>query len=291
MTSSCVYYSPLSSAIARTVDLASYTIQSLSPPVVYESGPSSGGFCGSSLLNEKFSEYLVIRDAKFRDSSWWNQEAHNLALDCFERDIKPQFRGNDRVCWIDFDGNYDRLRGERKWDNVAIPGRELREEVFKPVINEVLTLVQNQIGESQSEVTAVLVAGGFSQNKYFEEMLREAVSGNVQVHFVPDKYVYVLTQSYGEALQLTNLCSSNTAVLHGALIKMLAEEGKDSLSPLVSRRHLGTSQSVPFDPRKHAASEKYWSQLSNEFRVEEMQWFVVKVLSSIFQFGHSPRRL
>jgi hypothetical protein len=189
----------------RMVDLISYTVESLSPPVVYESATSSGGFCGSSFLNEKFSEYL---DARLRDFSGWNQEAQSLALGCFERDIKPKFFGSDEVFWIHLDGLPGSLRREIEKNRVAIPGKDLREKVFEPVINEVLTLVRNQIRKTQSEVKAILVVGGFGQNMYLKEMLRGAVRRNVQVHFLANRYIYAFTQSYEETLQLTTYATA-----------------------------------------------------------------------------------
>ena len=42
-------------------------------------------------------------------------------------------------------------------------------QIFEPVIQEVLTLVQGQIASTGKKVKAVLMVGGFGQNAYLRE--------------------------------------------------------------------------------------------------------------------------
>lgn len=48
--------------------------------------------------------------------------------------------------------------------------------IFKPVVNEVLALVMGQIAATKTSVKAVLLVGGFGQNTYLRESIRQAVA-------------------------------------------------------------------------------------------------------------------
>lgn len=53
-------------------------------------------------------------------------------------------------------------------------GAELR-EVFRPVVDEVITLVKGQVRATKKKVKAVLLVGGFGQSAYLRDSIRGAV--------------------------------------------------------------------------------------------------------------------
>lgn len=53
-------------------------------------------------------------------------------------------------------------------------GAELR-GVFRPVIDEVITLVKGQVRATKKKVKAVLLVGGFGQSAYLRDSIRGAV--------------------------------------------------------------------------------------------------------------------
>jgi hypothetical protein len=174
--------------LGRTVDLVSYTVQSLQPsPSVKEAASGSGDLCGSSFLNRIFSKYLEDRMHSNRN---WNDDYLEDAIRFFEEDIKPKFTGDDEIRYIRVRGLPDNpiygIRNKR----VEISGRDLRERVFKPVIQEIQTLVQKQIDatiEGGARVKAVLLAGGFGRNAYLKMKLQETVGEHIKVRLVEER--------------------------------------------------------------------------------------------------------
>ncbi len=54
--------------------------------------------------------------------------------------------------------------------------------IFEPVVKEVLRLVTGQIMAAKRHVKAVILVGGFGQNAYLRDAIREEVkSSNVEV--------------------------------------------------------------------------------------------------------------
>lgn len=63
-------------------------------------------------------------------------------------------------------------------------------EIFKPVVNEVVKLVTDQIAASQTHIKAVLMVGGFGQSAYLRDCIRQAVSKDgVEVMQSPNGYL------------------------------------------------------------------------------------------------------
>ena len=52
---------------------------------------------------------------------------------------------------------------------LAIPGHVLRREVFAPVVDQVLQLVDNQLRKLDRAVDALLLVGGFAGSHYLKE--------------------------------------------------------------------------------------------------------------------------
>lgn len=57
---------------------------------------------------------------------------------------------------------------------VVLGAAELK-GVFRPVIDEVITLVKGQIRATKKKVKAVLLVGGFGQNSYLRDTIRGVV--------------------------------------------------------------------------------------------------------------------
>ena len=74
-----------------TVDLISYTVNSLKPTLsVRESGPGSGTLCGSTFLNRIFQKYIVD---KLSALPGWDDDILEEAVKRFDLVVKRQFRG------------------------------------------------------------------------------------------------------------------------------------------------------------------------------------------------------
>ena len=68
---------------------------------------------------------------------------------------------------------------------LEVTGLEMK-NIFDPVVNEVLQLVKGQIEATKNSVKAVLLVGGFSENRYLRKRIREAV-GSIEVILSPNR--------------------------------------------------------------------------------------------------------
>lgn len=57
---------------------------------------------------------------------------------------------------------------------VVLRAAELR-GVFRPVIDEVITLVKGQVRATKKKVKAIILVGGFGQSAYLRDSIRDAV--------------------------------------------------------------------------------------------------------------------
>ena len=155
--------------------MISYTVKEIGDqPVIYESARGTGDVCGSSFLNRIFDYRLRIRFAKF--PAWFDKGYHDEAMRVFETRIKREYTGDRRQkLRIPARGLDDNADLGIESNQVKISGKEL-EEVFKPVISAILSLVAAQMRHTPKPVQKVLLAGGFGQNKYLLERIQKAVA-------------------------------------------------------------------------------------------------------------------
>jgi hypothetical protein len=123
-------------------------------------------------------------------------------------------------------------------NKLNLPPDDVR-EILKPVIDEVVKLVLEQIRNTHKDVKAVLLVGGFGGSRYLYQRLLETVPKNTSV----------LQPGFGWS-----------AVVQGALLRGLADcdpqRGRVRLTSRVARKHVGTITSVIFDEKKHLMSRR-----------------------------------
>ncbi len=69
---------------------------------------------------------------------------------------------------------------------MRLTGAEVR-TIFEPVVKDILGLVRGQIKATNTQVKAVLMVGGFGQNAYLRERIREEIKGdNIEVMQSPN---------------------------------------------------------------------------------------------------------
>ncbi|PPQ68984.1 hypothetical protein CVT25_009169 [Psilocybe cyanescens] len=64
---------------------------------------------------------------------------------------------------------------------LSIPGVLLRREVFDPVVNEVLQLIEDQIARVDQPIHALLLVGGFAGSEYLKQRVQEQFSSRIRV--------------------------------------------------------------------------------------------------------------
>ncbi|OAG11476.1 putative Hsp70 family chaperone [Paraphaeosphaeria sporulosa] len=263
-----------------TVDLASYTIESLKRDQILHcklagAATGSGGLCGSSFLNRIFQAYL---EKKLEDYPAWDSEFMVEALRAFEDQIKPEFTDEHQ------EEKVIRIHGlkESKPHGVAkniliLTTEELRKHVFDEVISKIEGLVRDQINNTRRPVTAVLLAGGFGKNPYLKRRL-EQIDAVVR-----------------NKIRVQRIDNGDTAIARGALVAGLAGLGKN-LQPedddgafnvistrtveVVSRlagRHYGTAALESFEEGVDPESRRQHRKKRDDGdKIEKITWFARK---------------
>ncbi|KAG4432939.1 hypothetical protein IFR05_011585 [Cadophora sp. M221] len=241
-----------------TVDLISYTIEQLEPTLqVKEAAPGSGGLCGSTYLNRRFQEFLV---SKLGQEEGFDHETVSDAMKKFDEEIKREYSPNvpNPNYWVPVPGLATNPRLGIRRNKLTLPPDDVR-EILKPVIDEVIQLVREQIRSTEREVKAVLLVGGFGGSQYLLERLKETLT----------KTTVILQPGYGWS-----------AVVRGALLRGLSDcdpqHSKVRLTSRVARKHIGVTCSVEFDETKHLMSRRYFREFSGGWRTNVMSWFITK---------------
>ncbi|KAL8771827.1 MAG: hypothetical protein Q9209_002765 [Squamulea sp. 1 TL-2023] len=166
-----------------TVDLISYKVSALKPALqIAEVTPGSGSLCGSTFLNRRFQEFL---NDKFGGDEGYDEDVIEEAMKRFEITVKRSFNGNPN-------------------NRYQIPGSDVR-TIFEPVIEEVIALVNGQINATKAQVKAVLLVGGFGQNVYLRDSIRQAVaSKGIEVMQSPNGWTAIVRGALVKALMSTN---------------------------------------------------------------------------------------
>ena len=131
-------------------------------------------------------------------------------------------------------------------------------QVFRPVIQEIIALVQTQMDFCVLKPDAILLVGGFGANPFLRQSLKAAFP-------------------HTEVMQPAN---GWTAVVRGALTKAMAEATPDvckiNISSRIARRYYGLPLSEEFKADKHASPMKYWSPCEGRNQIDVMKWLVRK---------------
>ncbi|KAG4434714.1 hypothetical protein IFR05_009791 [Cadophora sp. M221] len=137
-----------------------------------------------------------------------------------------------------------------RWDDEALAEAMER---FDTVIVE---LVKGQIRDSEMNIKAILLVGGFGQNTYLKERIISAVGG-IDVLQPPNAWTVV-----ARGAVMMGLARSNTALAAVGVISRAA------------RKHYGIELHIDYDAPKHLESRRYFSTQKQTFRVDEMKWFI-----------------
>ncbi|KAI9308454.1 hypothetical protein BJ944DRAFT_174820 [Cunninghamella echinulata] len=171
-----------------TVDLIVFEIDERSGRKLRESTKGHGQSCGSvfldrrmrKLLKKKFKEYLSSIPAS----------AFETMMDTFVDLIKPQFDGvEDQFITLPASMNLESLTNPAiglEDGMLCITAAELKQEVFEPVIKEVLALIEDQLIKAGS-MQAIFLVGGFGSSNYLFERVQQEFNGRVGLVAVPPR--------------------------------------------------------------------------------------------------------
>ncbi|KAL0083644.1 hypothetical protein J3Q64DRAFT_1641945 [Phycomyces blakesleeanus] len=219
-----------------TVDLIVFEIEDSSGvKSLREVTKGSGGSCGSTFLDKNMQKLI---EKRFGSHAKNNKAAIQYLMDHFVTTTKPEFENeDDEYFTVPAVLN---LRGGKMSDIGVDDGRlcisvdELREDVFEPVVKQVLNLISGQINQSQKQIDAIFLVGGFGQSRYLGKRVQDTFK---------DKVGNICVPSRGEI-----------SVMRGAVMF-----GVDpaKVSHRILRRTYGIHISKPFDSLLDPPEKKY----------------------------------
>ncbi|KAK6066752.1 Chaperone protein DnaK [Seiridium cupressi] len=245
-----------------TVDLISYTISKLRPILeVKEAAAGSGALCGSTFLNRRFEHFLRAKLGKERG---FDEEVMADAMERFEEQTKRHFSmsalPNDTfIIPVPGLANNKSLGIQR--GRFFIKAIELQ-QIFEPVILQIIELVKGQISSSNIPIQAVLLVGGFGCSTYLRERLRNALPKETQIMQPPNAWLAVV----------------NGAVMKGLALNAPGRHTVVDIKDRVARKHYGSDFSYRYDEHEHAAyaDKKWYCGLDGCYKVALMKWFIKK---------------
>ncbi|GAB1197359.1 hypothetical protein APSETT444_006652 [Aspergillus pseudonomiae] len=238
-----------------TVDLITFSIVEREPHLrLKEEASGDGSLCGSTFLNRLFENFLKNRLSSIPG---WGRDTLDEAMQRFEMVIKRTFFGDViQDSMIPIPGIADDSAIHVHRGRLRVSGQEMA-DLFKPILEEVHKLVDNQVKSSKKSVKALFLVGGFGQSPYLRRYLRDALPQDIEVLAPVDGW---------------------TAVVRGALMKSLGEispfAAKASVDSRVARKHSGVIYDTEYKSGIH--NRKYWSDFDGHYRIQVMKWFIRK---------------
>ncbi|KAF9511529.1 hypothetical protein BS47DRAFT_1346698 [Hydnum rufescens UP504] len=167
-----------------TVDLAVYKIiGSLTSLEIAEVCARSGSNCGSLFLDLRFRELVRTLVADHPA----HLKANSLAyfMHSFSETDKLAYMGesddSNMFHFTCFNFEHDDPSAGLINGELEIPGSLLRREVFDPVVEQVLKLIEEQIRRAEQCIDALLLVGGFSGSEYLFQRVNETFGSRIKV--------------------------------------------------------------------------------------------------------------
>ncbi|KAI8364738.1 uncharacterized protein BYT42DRAFT_590213 [Radiomyces spectabilis] len=146
-----------------------------------------GGSCGSGFLDMRMRDYIK---RKFAHLGSINDSALEHIMDNFVNIIKPEFDGyEDHFLDLPASMGLGDLTDESiglENGSLCLPAHELRDQVFEPVIVQVLELIEGQLSQSPN-LEAIFLVGGFGQSNYLFHRVEEVFANRVGMIGVPPR--------------------------------------------------------------------------------------------------------
>jgi hypothetical protein len=204
------------------------------------------------------------------------QKTWNMGLKYFEEFVKRNYNEEEHAeINIPFPGLPDNEEAGLDSGFLIMSADQVK-EIFEPVVEEVINLVEGQVQSIRQNgglVCGIVLVGGFGQSNYLYNRMK--------AHYnmaPPPPYTvrptHAVALSSPQSVEIYHPIHAWTAVVRGAVLRGL--EG----SMVVSRRsrwHYGTSYATVFDEAKHPISDRYWSPLWERWMVSDrMQFHIAK---------------
>ncbi|KAI9473985.1 MAG: hypothetical protein EXX96DRAFT_529019 [Benjaminiella poitrasii] len=196
-----------------------------------------GESCGSTILDNNFKALI---EEKLRDQlKDVPAIAINNLMDQFVDNIKPEFDGLDDQylnlpASIDLDKIYTDNDGSLDEGTMVLRANELKEKVFDPVVERVISLLTRQYNSiPDGRLSCIFLVGGFGSSNYLYHRVQEVFSSKVSQILCPPR--------------------AAMAVVRGAVYFALNPR---IVTSRVSRRTYGINAGLPFDENLDPSSSR-----------------------------------
>lgn len=146
-----------------------------------------GATCGSGFLDSRMRDYITRKFAHFGPI---NESAMEHIMENFINIIKPEFDGTEDH-FLDLPASMglgdltDEAIGLEN-GSLLLPAHELCNEIFEPVVCQVLELIDNQLRQSPN-LEAIFLVGGFGQSNYLFRRVEDVFADRVGMIGVPPR--------------------------------------------------------------------------------------------------------
>ncbi|KAF4984272.1 hypothetical protein FZEAL_484 [Fusarium zealandicum] len=232
-----------------TVDLICYQVTQVGKLEVKEVTEGTGGKCGSSMLNMRFRRHLK----QTHGDKYWTDDRLVAALNEFES-FKKTFSTKGEPLTIKVDPSLGLKR-----NRYTMPQADMKSKIFDPIMKDIVCLIKEQITMAGSDVTAVIMVGGFGQSRYLKSRVRDGIPNRTEVLQPENGWTAVV----------------KGAVMHG-LGRYQPAVTRVEVASRVARRSYGTCLLTKYDMMRHDPKEAFWSEKEQETVATEMCWFIRK---------------
>ncbi|PKC14288.1 hypothetical protein RhiirA5_350526 [Rhizophagus irregularis] len=158
-----------------------------------------GGYCGGSFVDDEFIEFIsrkvghsaikLLKENNYGQLQYIVQEFCRRIKFPFtgkEADFKPFNLDLEDLCPVIkqyVKGSERNEMEEEEW-TIELKFGDIK-NMFDVVIKKILDLISEHLDESNEEVSAMLLVGGFSESKYLREKVKEKFNSRVKISF-PD---------------------------------------------------------------------------------------------------------
>ncbi|KAL7919154.1 hypothetical protein ACQKWADRAFT_323202 [Trichoderma austrokoningii] len=244
-----------------TVDITTYTIQKIYPTIEFdEICVGAGGKCGSTYIDRNFHKFMTNRFGKsFADVPVKRKGPGSEFMASFEKakqSLGSSENDSFEIYPIDMQGDFNAEHYDVDEATVILSRRDM-EDIFEPVVRDVLRLVAQQVDYALQlkgkQISLIVLVGGFGNSDHLKQALEKWCVTNRGIKCIRP-----------------NFCQA--AIVLGAAIRGL--EGTMP-SKLNCRRHYGFSWGLSFRPGIDDESNSYWFW-GSKYCAGHMNWIMSK---------------
>ncbi|KAF9109996.1 hypothetical protein BGX27_006892 [Mortierella sp. AM989] len=200
----------------------------------------SGHSCGSIFLDERMEALLRQRFAKWQEKGLTTANWVQL-MDTFIHNVKPLFDGveDQYITMPAVPGRADLTDYDIGLEDgvLTVTAEEMRREVFDPVVNDVLRLIQHQLQQTNFQCHAIFLVGGFGSSSYLHTRVTNEFGSRVPMIGVPPRAELAVVRGAAYAGLMPRTVTQRVARRwYGVDSLMTYEEGTDVSHKMVRDR-------------------------------------------------------